>query len=102
MPSINAFIKNSLNENINDSSKHLYSFIKSKQINNIGVAPFKSNKLFYIYSQKKTRSLNSQFMSVFARDKDYIPQIHAKYAENSIINIEASSDGTVKLLQQLT
>lgn len=41
-------------------------------------------------------------MSVFARDKDYIPQIHANYAENSIINIEASSDGTVKLLQQLT
>ena len=57
MPSINAFIKNSLNENINDSSKHLYSFIKSKQINNIGVAPFKSNKLFYIYSQKKLEVL---------------------------------------------
>ena len=97
----NIFINNCLDKNNNSNSKRLFSYIKSKQIDNIGVAPLKDNGLVYINGHDKARILNSQFVNVFSIDKGDIPQIHAKYAENPMNNFNINSEGIIKLLNQL-
>lgn len=75
----NTFVRNYLNENSNFKSKCFYSYIKSKQIDTIGVSPLKSNGSVYIDSKDKARILSSLFVSVFSVGKGEIPTIHAKY-----------------------
>ena len=87
-------------KNNNSNSKRLFSYIKSKQIDNIGVAPLKDNGLVYINGHDKARILNSQFVNVFSIDKGDIPQIHAKYAENPMNNFKINSEGIIKLLNE--
>ena len=89
------------NENNDTNSKRLYSFIKTKQTDNIGVAPLKSNGAVYIDSKEKARILNLQFANVFSVDRGDIPSIKTQYAEKSINNIDINNEGVVKLLNQL-
>ena len=97
----NEVIKNCLYENNNSNPKHLYSYIKNKQVDNFGVGPLKDNGKVYTEGKDKARILNTQFASVFSTDKGDIPLIQTQYANSSISNIDINTEGIIKLLNQL-
>ena len=93
-------MKNCLYENNNSKPKRLYSNIKNKQVDNFLVGPLKDNGKVYIEGEDKARILNSHFASVFSTDKGEIPLIQTQYANSSISNIDISTEGIIKLLNQ--
>ena len=97
----NEFMKNCFCENNNSKPKRLYSNIKNKQVDNFVVGPLKDNGKVYIEGEDKARILNSHFASVFSTDKGEIPLIQKQYANSSISNIDISTEGIIKLLNQL-
>ena len=80
----NEFIRNCLYENNNSSPKHLYSYIRNKQVDNVGVGPLRENGKVYIDGKNKARISNSQFESAFSIDKGDIPLIQTQFAKSSI------------------
>ena len=70
-------IQNNSNNSSNNNSnpKPLYSYIKNKQVDNIGVEPPTYNGKVSIDDKDKAKILNSQFASVFSTDKYDIPSI---------------------------
>ena len=71
----NEIIKNCLYENNDSNPKCLYSYLKSKQVDNFGVGPLKDNGKVYTEGKDKARVSNSQFANVFSTDKGDIPLI---------------------------
>ena len=97
----NEFIKTCLYENNNSNPKRFYSYIKNKQVDNVGVGPLKDNGKVFIDGKDKDRIVNSQFASVFSTDNGEIPLIQTQYANSSISNIDINAEGIIKPLNQL-
>ena len=95
------FIKNCLYENNNSNPKHLYAYIKNKQVNNFGVGPLKDNGKVNTEGKDKARILNSQFVRVFSTGKGDILLIQRQYANSSISNVGINTKGIIKLLNQV-
>ena len=71
----NSYLANSLNNH--KGSKHLWSYIKSKKKDQIGVASIQYNDQFFTDDQDKANVLNQYFSSVFTVEDASRTQVDA-------------------------
>ena len=97
----NSYLCNMFDPAQDSNNKRFWSYIKSKKADNIGIAPLQSQSgAIRSDSKSKAEILNSQFCSVFSKDKN-IPFPAFKWKYPSMRQIIISSDGIQKLLDQL-
>ena len=92
-----------INENILDSgnSKKFYSYIKSKQQDNISVAPLKKGDKLIIDDKQKANILNDQYCSVFSNPCEESPPINSTETKTILKNIVIAEKGVLLLLNNL-
>ena len=72
----NSYIADSLNGSSQNDSKHLWSYIKSRKKDNIGVGSLHYDDLVYADSLNKANVLNQHFFSIFTtEDTSYLPSL---------------------------
>ena len=85
-----------------NGNKRLVALIKSKQHDHHGVAPLKKGNIIYCDPIQKANILNRLFIFVFTDDtKTSLPDLGPSQYP-SMENITVSSEGVVKLLQNLS
>ena len=86
----------------NKDSKRLYSFIKHRKSDSVGIAPLKDKGQLKESPKEKAEILNEQFKSVFTDERpldDDILKMHQSYTD--IDKITITTLGIQKLLEQL-
>jgi hypothetical protein len=94
--------KNFLHDSIcgEKSTKKFWGWIKSKKCDNTGVAPLKRNGVAYSDNKTKAEILNDQFVSVFSKEDETIPDLgHSNHPTLPPITVECS--GVRKLLRDI-
>ena len=92
-----------INENTLDSgnTKKFYSYIKSKQQDNISVAPLKKGDKLVIDDKQKANILNDQYCSVFSNPCEESPPINSTETKTILKNIMINEKGALSLLNNL-
>ena len=92
-----------LQEKIIDSNntKKFYKYIKSKNTDNISVAPLKRGETYVVDDKEKANILNNQYCSVFSEPHKDTPQINSPQAESTIEDIVIQQIGVLNLLNKL-
>ena len=97
----NSYLCNMFDPAQDSNNKRFWSYIKSKKADNIGIAPLQSQSgVIRSDSKSKAEILNSQFCSVFSKDRN-IPFPAIKWKYPSMRQIIISQDGIQRLLDQL-
>ena len=81
--------------------KRLFSLIKSKQCDNIGVAPIRENGKIHIDDQAKAEVLNKQFASVFSNPNTSTTPEMTDPHPTDMPDIHIDTNGVKKLLSEL-
>ena len=81
--------------------KRFYSYIKSKQQDNISVAPLKKGDNLIIDDKQKADILNDQYCSVFSKPSKDSPPIRNPACKVILEDIEIHENGVASLLQKL-
>ena len=96
------YINNILEESFNNKdTKPFWHYIKSKKQDNIGVSPLKHQGTLHANSKDKAELLNTQFQSVFTREDDSTTPMMSGPSFPSILDIDITTQGVRKLLQNL-
>ena len=73
----NSYIADSLNASSQNGSKHLWSYIKSRKKDNIGIGSLHCDGLAYTDSLDKANAYNQHFSSVFTtEDTSYLQSLN--------------------------
>ena len=92
-----------INEKVIDSGnpKRFYSYIKSKQQDNIAVAPLKKGDKLVIDDSQKANILNDQYCSVFSKRTVDSPFINCHQNFPDMPDFEIKKEGINALLNRL-
>lgn len=97
----NSYIKNNIINSDGKKNKNLFSYIKSKRNEVIGVSPLvDSNNVTQIDDNKIAEILNNQFASVFSKDDGLSPEIRGEKGSD-ISNLVFTTNGIRKLLSDI-
>ena len=94
------FIKENVLEN-DGKSKKLFSLIKSKKSDVIGVSPLQDKGTIHTDDKDNAEILNNQFSSVFTTDDGTSPEVKGPKATIPIGDITFTKNGILKLLNEL-
>ena len=94
----NSFIRHSTEDN---NKKKLFSVIKSKRTEIIGVAPLKNNGTTYTNDADIARILNEQFTSVFSEDDGSVPTSLGQPVNVITDDLIITKNGVIKLLNKI-
>ena len=81
------------------NTKKLFSFIKSKKCENMGISPLRHNGKIYVDDRERANILNNQFASVFTESDDITPVLSSK-PNPSMSDIHVSVVGVKKMLKK--
>jgi len=97
----NKYVSNLVNPDNNSVTKHLWSFIKSKRQDYIGISTLKHQGETFVDATDKANVFADYFSSVFtSEDIPHIPSL-SKEPLPSISSIQIHVDGVYQLLQNI-
>ena len=97
----NRYVSNLVDPNKNIITKHLWSFIKNKRQDNVGVSTLKHEGKTYVDATEKANLLADYFSSIFINeDVSNIPTLSSN-ATPSVSSIQVHVDGVYQLLSNI-
>ncbi|KAK3107538.1 hypothetical protein FSP39_016928 [Pinctada imbricata] len=97
-----SYVNNTIQEGLlNNNSKPFWSYVKSKQQDNIGVSPLKRKGQLLSDSKSKAVILINQFSSVFTQDDSNIMPPVSKTCDSVIPDIIINEEDVLKLLKNI-
>mgnify|MGYP001801919684 FL=1 len=94
------FVKNSTSDDIRANPKKFFSFIKSRNCENVGVSVLRDKGKTIIDDSEKAEVLNNHFVSVFSKHDDFTPTLGTSSFTN-MRDIIINEKGLLKLLQNI-
>ena len=96
------YVNKTISEGLeNKNSKPLWSYIKSKKNDNLGVSPLKENGKIFSESKDKAEILLRQFSSVFTKTVSLIMPPVSLFIHEPLEQIQVETKGVEKLLHKI-